>query len=245
VSGQVTGHRGRTTLSTWGGAALVAVSAVAAVAAAVFMAARHHGVAASGGQRVAGIPVATVSLLGLSRVAADPAPGFTLTDQDGRVLSLSGFRGKAVVLEFMDSRCTDICPLVSREFIDAYHDLGRAGGRVVFVAVNVNQRYNRVADVLSYSRAHTLTAIPDWHFFTGPATALQAVWREYDVAVAAAGQDSTLAHTATVYFIGPHGAEHYIAEPVADHADGAAYLPPGQISGWGRGIAQVAESMLR
>ena len=62
----------------------------------------------------------------------------------------------------------------------------------------------------------------------------------------AADQDGTLAHTATVYFIGPHGAEHYIAEPVADHADGgAAYLPPGQISGWGHGIAQVAESMLR
>jgi cytochrome oxidase Cu insertion factor (SCO1/SenC/PrrC family) len=246
VSEQVTGHRGRALLFTWGGAALVVTSAVAAVAAAVVMAGRHHGLAASGGQRLAGIPGTTVSLLGLSRVAADPAPGFTLTDQDGRVLSLSGFRGKAVVLEFMDSRCTDICPLVSREFIDAYHDLGRAEGRVVFVAVNVNQRYNRVADVLAYSRAHTLTAIPDWYFFTGPAAALQAVWREYDIAVTAARQDSGLVHTATVYFIGPHGAEHYIAEPVADHADGGAvYLPAGQVSGWGRGIAQVAESMLR
>jgi cytochrome oxidase Cu insertion factor (SCO1/SenC/PrrC family) len=245
VSEQVTGHRGRSVLFTWGGAALVVMSGVAAVAAAVVMAGRHHGVAASAGQRLAGIPVTTVSLLGLSPVAADPAPGFTLTDQDGRVLSLSGFRGKAVVLEFMDSRCTDICPLVSREFIDAYHDLGRTGGRVVFVAVNVNQRYNRVADVLAYSRAHTLTAIPDWHFFTGPATALQAVWREYDIAVTAARQDSGLVHTATVYFIGPHGAEHYIAEPAAGRAGGATYLPPGQVSGWGRGIAQVAESMLR
>ena len=246
VNEQVTGHTGRETLFAWGGAALVVMAAVAAVAAAVIMAARHHEVATPAGQRLAGISVATVNLLGLSRVAADPAPGFRLTDQDGRMLSLSGFRGKAVVLEFMDSRCTDICPLVSREFIDAYHDLGRAEGRVVFVAVNVNQRYNRVADVLAYSRAHTLTAIPDWHFFTGPAAALQAVWREYDIAVTAAGQDSALVHTATVYFIGPHGAEHYIAEPAADHAGGgAAYLPPGQVSRWGRGIAQVAEAMLR
>ena len=121
---------------------------------------------------------------------------------------------------------------------------GRIG--MVFVAVNVNRRYNRVADVLAYSRAHAMTAIPDWYFLTGPAAALRAVWREYGIAVTAAGQGSALVHTAPIYFIGPHGAEHYIAAPTADRTgDGAAYLPPGQISGWGQGIAQVAEAMLR
>ena len=38
-------------------------------------------------------------------------------------------RGHAVVLEFMDPHCTDVCPLVSAEFIDAYHDLGGAAGQ--------------------------------------------------------------------------------------------------------------------
>jgi peroxiredoxin len=46
--------------------------------------------------------------MGLSPVPARPAPGFTLTDQDGRTMSLSSFRGRAVVLEFMDPHCTDI-----------------------------------------------------------------------------------------------------------------------------------------
>jgi hypothetical protein len=124
-----------------------------------------------------------------------------------------------------DSRCTGICPLVSREFIDAYHDLGKADGRVLFVAVNVNQRYDRVADVLAYSREHALSAIPGWHFFTGP------------------GGD--LVHTATVYFIGPHGIERYTAAPPPEPAGGStAYLPPGEISGWGKGIAQVVRAML-
>ena len=71
-----------------------------------------------------------------------PAPGFTLTDQDGRVLPLSAFRGKVVVLEFMDPHCTDICPIVSAEFTNA-----------VFAAVNVNQYHHGVADVAAYSRA--------------------------------------------------------------------------------------------
>ncbi len=244
VSGQVTGHGGRERFSTWAAAALIIMSAAAAVAAAVVLAARQHEQAASAGRRPAAIPAGTVSLMRLSLAPADPAPGFTLTDQDGRVLSLSGFRGKAVVLEFMDSRCTGICPLASQEFIDAYHDLGRMGNRVVFVAVNLNQRYNLVGDVLAYSREHRLTMMPDWHFLTGPADALQAVWREYDITVAA-GPDGPLVHTSAVYFIGPGGTERYTAAPMADHTGGAAgYLPPGQISRWGQGIAQVAEATL-
>jgi hypothetical protein len=55
----------------------------------------------------------------------------------------------------------------------------------VFAAVNVNGRYDQVGDVLAYSRAHQLTTIPDWYFFTSPTAALQAVWRAYDIAVAA------------------------------------------------------------
>jgi cytochrome oxidase Cu insertion factor (SCO1/SenC/PrrC family) len=182
--------------------------------------------------------------MGLSSAPAGPAPSFTLTDQHDRRLSLAGFRGKAVVLEFMDPRCTDICPLVSQEFIDAYRDLGSAQDRVVFVAVNVNQRYNQVTDVLAYSRAHHLTAIPDWHFLTGPAAVLRAVWREYDIAVTPDRRAGALVHTPTVYFITPGGTERYTAMPVADHTGGAAYLPSGQISGWGQGIARVAEATL-
>ena len=42
-------------------------------------------------------------------------------------------------------------------------------------------------------------------------------------------------HTSVVYFIGPGGAERYVAAPMADHANsGAAYLPVGQIAAWGR-----------
>ena len=65
----------------------------------------------------------------LSPVPARAAPGFTLTDQDGHVLPLSALRGKVVVLEFMDPHCTDICPIVSAEFTEAYHaSAGRPAG---------------------------------------------------------------------------------------------------------------------
>ena len=115
---------------------------------------------------------------------------------------------------------------------------------VVFAAVNVNQYFNRVPDVLAYSRAHELISIPGWHFLTGPAAALQAVWHAYNVAVRAPDPDADIVHTSAVYFIGPGGTERYIATPMADHTgSGTAYLPAGQIAAWGRGIALVAKTL--
>ena len=227
--------------------AAAAILLIVASAAAV-ISVRWHQRGSLAGQRPSGIPASipdgTINLMGLAPVPARPAPGFTLTDQDGRAVPLSGLRGKVVVLEFMDPHCTDICPLVSQEFVDAYHDLGRSAPNVVFAAVNVNQYFNRVPDVLAYSRAHELISIPGWHFLTGPAAALQAVWHAYNVAVRAPDPDADIVHTSAVYFIGPGGTERYIATPMADHTgSGTAYLPAGQIAAWGRGIALVAKTL--
>src|SRR6266702_2005947 len=62
----------------------------------------------------AGISTALADLMSLTPLPRTPAPWFTLTDQAGRTMSLSGFRGKVVVLGFMDDHCTDICPIVAQ-----------------------------------------------------------------------------------------------------------------------------------
>jgi cytochrome oxidase Cu insertion factor (SCO1/SenC/PrrC family) len=221
---------------------------VIVAAAAVVIAVRWQQRDAVAGQRPWGIPASVptgmINLMDLAPVPARPAPGFTLTDQDGHALSLSRFRGRVVVLEFMDPHCTDICPLVSQEFVDAYHDLGRTARKVVFAAVNVNQYFNQVPNVLAYSRAHQLVTIPGWHFFTGPVPALRAIWRAYGVEVQAPSPDADIVHTSVVFVIGPGGTERYVAAPMADHSSaGTSYLPAGQISAWGRGIAEVARTL--
>jgi cytochrome oxidase Cu insertion factor (SCO1/SenC/PrrC family) len=198
--------------------------------------------------RPSGIPASVstnvADLMGLSPVPHRPAPSFVLTDQRGRIFSLSSFRGKTVVLEFMDPHCTDICPIVSDEFVDAYHDLGHEASHVVFLAVNVNQFHRGVADMMAYSREHNLLTIPSWHFFTGPVARLRSVWSSYNVEVDAPNPNADIIHTSIVYFIDPHGIERYVASPMDDHtATGAAYLPAGQLSSWGRGIALVASHL--
>ena len=222
-------------------AALAAVLIAAGAAAVAYGLTGHDGSYSRPSGIPASIPDSQVNLMELSPVPVRPAPGFTLTDQDGRVRPLSAFRGKVVVLEFMDPHCTDICPIVSAEFTDAYRDLGRQAGQVVFAAVNVNQYHHAVADVAAYSRAHQLTSIPGWHFFTGPVPRLRAVWNACNIAVQAPGPDADIVHSSAVYFIDPGGRERYLASPQADHAtSGASYLPADQIAAWGRGIAQVA-----
>ena len=197
--------------------------------------------------RATGIPTSVstklATLMQLSPVPPAAAPAFTLTDQSGRLVSLASLHGKTVVLTFMDSHCTDICPLVSREFINAYNDLGAASGNVVFIAVNVNPYHNKVADVASYSSAQGLNTIPSWHFVTGSLPALRTVWNHYQIEVQAPNKDADVIHTSLIYFIDPHGKERYVTSPMVDHTKkGAAYLPPGQLAAWGKGIALVARA---
>jgi cytochrome oxidase Cu insertion factor (SCO1/SenC/PrrC family) len=205
---------------------------------------------AGANQRPSGIPrnisTSLANLMQLSPVLNQRAPGFTLTDQNGHTMSMASLRGKAVVLEFMDPHCTDICPIVSQEFVDAYHKLGSQAGKVVFAAINVNQYHATVANMATYSNEQRLNTIPSWHFFTGPVPALKTAWRNYDVAVEAPNPNADIIHTSSVYFIDAQGRERFVAAPMVDHtANGTAYLPLAQISDWASGIARLAADVAR
>src|SRR5207245_1341899 len=121
----------------------------------------------AGQERPSGIPASIstrlANLMSLSPLPRTPAPGFTLTDQAGRTMSMPAFRGKVVVLQFMDDHCTDICPIVAQEFVDAYRELGPLAGKVVFAAVNVNPYYRSVPAVATFSAEPPLTSIAGRH----------------------------------------------------------------------------------
>lgn len=192
----------------------------------------------------ADVPTSTANLMALSPVPHSIAPNFTLVDQHGKTMSLASFRGRTVVLEFMDPHCIDICPIVSQEFVDAYHDLGKHASRVVFLAVNVNRYFTSVADVKNFSDEHRLNTIASWHFLTGPPSALEAIWHAYGITVVARNPKADIIHSSIVYFIGPNGRKQYLGAPMDDHTvKGTSYLPANQLASWGKGIALVAQSL--
>ena len=104
-------------------------------------------------------------------------PGFTLTDETGRRVSLSDYRGKVVILSFIDAECQTICPLTSTAMLDAKQALGGAGKDVQLLAVNANWRSIQVEDVLNYTDLHGMGR--RWPSLTGSLPQLSRVWTEY------------------------------------------------------------------
>jgi cytochrome oxidase Cu insertion factor (SCO1/SenC/PrrC family) len=134
-----------------------------------------------------------------------PAPGFVLRDQQGRLTSLAQFRGKAVLLTFIDPECTQICPLTTQSMLDAVRMLGPdAASRVQLLGINVNVEKAKVADVDAYTHSHDLEG--HWRFLTGSPAQLKKVWHDYYVYVART-PDGDVEHTAVTYLIDPGGDE--------------------------------------
>jgi len=143
-----------------------------------------------------------------------PAPEFTLTGQFGEPVSMHHFRGKAVVLAFVDSQCTTICPLTTATLTSARDDLGAAASRVQLLGINANPLATSVAAVHAYSQAHDL--LYRWNFLTGSKQRLSAVWRDYHVyAAAIAGK---IDHDPIVFVIDPNGRERAIFHTAMSYA---------------------------
>ncbi len=135
-----------------------------------------------------------------------PAPNFELVDQAGRETSLAQFRGKVVLIAFVDSQCTTICPLTTESMVEALRLLGPAAADVQLLGINANPLALKVSDVASYTRAHDMQG--KWRFLTGPLPQLKKVWRDYHVYVAAINND--IDHQPAMVLVDAVGREHKI-----------------------------------
>jgi cytochrome oxidase Cu insertion factor (SCO1/SenC/PrrC family) len=176
----------------------------------------------------------TATVFAPKQDAGTPAPNFVLRDQNGRLTSLAQFRGKVVVLTFIDPYCTQICPLTTQSMVQALHLLGpAAASHVQLLGIDANPLKTRVSDVANYTRVHGMEG--RWHFLTGSRAQLERVWREYHVYVAAIGDN--IDHQAVVYLIDGQGRERqvystpmdwaYVGQQARTLAKGIARILPG------------------
>ena len=77
-------------------------------------------------------PIIAKAVAGSPDFVDTPVSVFRLTDQFGRSVSLASFRGRVVVLTFLDPVCTSDCPLIAQEMRAADQMLGKTAleGRV-------------------------------------------------------------------------------------------------------------------
>lgn len=228
--------RRRSLLRPWPLAAAIAVSAVL-VEALLIGGAIGSGPAAPPAATAGSLRPSTAALLGFNWLhgsSVKPPPPFTLTGQHHRPVSLSSFRGKAVVLSFNDNHCKQLCPLYAQDVRAAVADLGPLAHRVAFVGVNVNPFHPQVASDIAFDREHGLSHLPEWHFLTGPLPKLRQVWHAYG-AQPLTGPHHSVSHASVLEFIGPSG-----------KLRGLGGYDPGSVNAtrWGYALATVAEHLL-
>ncbi|MEO6826149.1 MAG: redoxin domain-containing protein [Microbacteriaceae bacterium] len=172
-----------------------------------------------------GINPASASVLQLDPLGDKPfsAPPFSLTDQDGRHLSLAQFAGESVVLTFNDDKCTDLCTLLAQDVVAANRDLAGATKKVAFVSINANPYYPQVSAVKSWTDAHGLGHASNWYYGTADPAQLSALWRSYGVPVEADAATKTVVHGTEVFFIGPAGHERALGQFGTESADTAVF----------------------
>lgn len=125
------------------------------------------------------------------------APGFTLTNQDGREVKLSDFQGKVVVMNFIYSRCPDICGEENYRLQGVWKQL-KTDLKQDLVLVSVSFDSYDTPEVMK--RYETFFDVPGWQFLTGTENQIRQVtndyWVSYEQEV-----DGKIAHSVVIALI--------------------------------------------
>jgi protein SCO1 len=142
---------------------------------------------------------------GAALPGSHPAPGFSLTDQYGRPLSLASLRGAPVLLAFLYSRCGAPCVLIAQQIRGALDELGPHPIPVVIVSADP-------AGDTPVAVRHFLATVSlsgRVYYLTGSKARLRAVWSAYGVHPASSGQ-ATFSKYATVRLLDSRGRERVL-----------------------------------
>jgi protein SCO1/2 len=133
-----------------------------------------------------------------------PAPEFELTSQDGAQVALADFRGKAVAVTFIFTKCTDTCPVLTAMMSLVQDQLGTEfGEKIAFISITVDPERDTPVVLKEYAQAFNAN-LSGWAFLTGPPEAIRDVTRRYGV-FASKTANGEVDHTFLTSIIDPRG----------------------------------------
>jgi protein SCO1/2 len=108
-------------------------------------------------------------------------PAVRLVRDDGQVVSLPEEMndGRPVVLNFVFTTCSSICPLMSQIFEQFDHKLGTDRDRVHLMSISIDPEEDTPARLREYARK--FHAGPEWQHYTGTVEASLAAQRAFNV----------------------------------------------------------------
>ena len=140
---------------------------------------------------------------GADAVPATHAPAIDLTDQYGKKVDLAKLKGHAVLVAFLYTHCTDLCPIVAGKVHTAYARLPKAE-RPLFLAVSVDPAHDTPASAAAFNKRHRTTGEIDW--LLGSQAELEKVWKAWGVKPEHNANDpEEIEHNAEIFAIDPQG----------------------------------------
>jgi protein SCO1/2 len=148
----------------------------------------------------------------LARDTLEPgaaAPDAMLVDQHGVARRVSTFRGQALAVTFVYTRCPipNFCPLMDRHFKSTQESIRQdpeLRGRVRLLSVSFDPEYDRPR-VLA-ARARELSADPEiWSFLTGERAEVERFASRFGVSIVERDAGANITHNLRTAVIDPEG----------------------------------------
>lgn len=109
-----------------------------------------------------------------------PIPSFALRDYTGTVVRSSDLRGKVALITFLDSQCTDSCPVIARQLALAVDALGmRERRQVVAVAISTDPAEDTPRSIRRFLARQR--ALGKFRYLDGAAGEMARLWKQFGI----------------------------------------------------------------
>ena len=128
-----------------------------------------------------------------------------LRDQDDRAFALSQLRGRTVLLSFVYTGCSSLCPLLTRQLVQAQRSLTPgARARMRFLSVSVDPLSDTPAALKRFALAMGAD-LSGWTFATGSHAEIERLTQRLQVFDPRRANPGPADHAGNVYLIDRHG----------------------------------------
>jgi protein SCO1/2 len=133
------------------------------------------------------------------------APPLSLRNYKGERVNIAHYKGKAVLVTFLYTKCPDVCPIIASNLGLALTKMGAANAaRVQVIAVSVDPRGDTPKAVAAFLQRHGVTG--RMQYLIGSASELGPVWQAWGVGAEADAQQPQLVnHSGLVYGVSAAG----------------------------------------
>ncbi|MBA2360940.1 MAG: SCO family protein [Actinobacteria bacterium] len=106
-------------------------------------------------------------------------PDFEVGTASGETLRSADLRGRAVAVTFLDTQCTEACPILAAQMGQAMRALGKDRSRVVALAFSVDPVNDTPARIRSFLERYQALGLV--RYVDGSVAELRPVWKEFKI----------------------------------------------------------------